>query len=310
MSAFSIVIPSAGTPLQTPTDMSIPSPPDNTPADAVSPIIDDNNDAITSIISYHEQAAPAINLGVPPLGYIHNNMDSQFFYPIYIKNQLHISDGGDKYILTPFIKYTSDYTQVHGMQGTGREIRTLLVQIGCSVRYANNMTSKMWGHLRRGSKQQFMVDEAMEQLGDPRDPRLRGEVNYYWGKADILETLNNLYCRTMSEANKLMREVLTVKGEVRRSQQHLQHANMYDEIWNKCLAIFPPTYINTATSAEPCPLPPHPQGAVEMPMLMGEEPHTERKQRCFNCWSRNHATHKCHNKDPYKCSKCGQLGHG
>ena len=219
MSAFSIVIPSAGTPLQTPTDMSIPSPPDNTPADAVSPIIDDNNGAITSIISYHEQAAPAINLGVPPLGYIHNNMDSQFVYPIYIKNQLHISDRGDKYILTPFIKYTSDYTQVHGMQGTGREIRTLLVQIGCSVRYTNNMTSEMWGHLRRGSKQQFMVDEAMEQLGDPRDPRLRGEVNYYWGKANILETLNNLYCRTMSEANKLMREVLTVEGEVR--SQHV-----------------------------------------------------------------------------------------
>ena len=92
----------------------------------------------------------------------------------------------------------------------------MLVQIGRVVRYANNMTMEMWGRLRRGSEQQFMVDKALEQLGDPR---LRGEVNYYRGKADVLKTLNGLYRSTMSEANRLMREVLTVEGEVRRSQQ-------------------------------------------------------------------------------------------
>ena len=139
-------------------------------------------------------------------------MDSQFFYPIYIKNLLHNGNTReDKYILTPFSKYTLDYTQVHGTQGTGCEIRTLPVQVGCVVRYANLMTMEMWGRLRRGIKQQFMVDEALEQL---EDPRLRGEVNYYQGKADILDTLHDLYRSTMSEANCLMREVLTVEGEV------------------------------------------------------------------------------------------------
>ena len=181
--------------------------------------INDNNDAVTSIISYHEQSAPTVDLSVPPLGYIHNDMDSRFFYPIYIKNQLHNSDGGDKYILAPFIKYTSDYTQVHGTQGTGCEIRTLPVQIGRVVRYANNMTTEQWNCLRRNSEQQFMVDKALEQLGDPR---LRGEINYFRGKADVLDTLNNLYRGAMSEANKLMREVLTVEGEVKRSQQRIQ----------------------------------------------------------------------------------------
>ena len=216
MSAFSIVVPSVGAPVPTPTDSSIPSPPDNTPTNLLSPIDNDNN-AVTSIISYHEQAPPAVDLSILPLGYIRNDMDSRFFYPIYIKNQLHNNNSGeDKYIFAPFIKYTSDYTQVHGTQGTGCEIHTLPVQIGRVVRYANNMTTEMWGCLRRGSEQQFMVDEALEQLGDPR---LRGEVNYYRGKADVLETLNGLYRSTMSEANRLMREVLTVEGEVRRSQQ-------------------------------------------------------------------------------------------
>ena len=307
MSAFSLVVPPAGAPAPTPTDSSIPSPPDNTPTNPLSPI-DDNDNAITSIISYHEQAPPAVDLSVPPLGYIRNDMDSRFFYPIYIKNQLHNSSSGeDKYILAPFIKYTSDYTQVHGTQGTGCEICTLPVQIGRVVRYANNMTTEMWARLRRGSEQQFMVDEALEQLGDPR---LRGEVNYYRGKADVLDTLNDLYQSAMSEANCLMREVLTVEGEVRRSQQRLQRANAYDEIWNKCLVVFPPTYTNPARSPEPCPLPPRPRGPVEMPVLMGEEPHTEHKRRCLTCRSKNHATHKCHQKRPYKCGKCGQFGHG
>lgn len=61
-----------------------------------------------------------------------------------------------------------------------------------------------------------MVDEALEQLGDPR---LRGEINYFQGKADVLNTLNSLYCSTMSEANRLMREVLTMEGEFKWSQQ-------------------------------------------------------------------------------------------
>ena len=139
MSAFSLVVPPAGASVPATPTSSIPSPPDNTPTDPRSPI-DDNDDAITSIISYHEQALPAVDLSVHPLGYICNNMDSQFFYPIYIKNQLHNSDGGDKYILASFIKYTLDYTQVHGTQGMGCEIHTLLVQIGQVVRYANIMT--------------------------------------------------------------------------------------------------------------------------------------------------------------------------
>ena len=271
MSAFSIIVPSAGAPVPTPTDLSIPSLPDNTPTNPLSPI-DDNNDAVTSIISYHEQATPTIDLSVPPLGYIRNNMDSRFFYPIYIKNQLHNSDRGDKYILAPFIKYTSDYTQVHGTQGTGCEIRTLPVQIGRVVRYANNMTTEMWGRLRRGSEQQFMVDEALEQLGDPR---LRGEINYYQGKADVLDTLNSLYRSSMSEANRLMREIFTVEGEVKRSQQRIQRANAYEEVWNKCLSVFLPAYTNPATTPESHPLPSRPRGPVEMPILMGEEPHTE-----------------------------------
>ena len=252
MSAFSIVVPSAGAPVPTPTDSSLPSPPDNTPTNLLSPI-NDNDNAITSIISYHEQAAPAIDLSVPPLGYIRNDMDSRFFYPIYIKNQLHNINGGDKYILAPFIKYTSDYTQVHGTQGTGCEIRTLPVQIGRVVRYANNMTTEMWGRLRRGSEQQFMVDEALEQLGDPR---LRGEINYFRGKADVLDTLNSLYHSSMNEANRLMREIFVVEGEVKRSQQRIQRANAYKEVWNKCLAVFPPAYTNPAQSPEPRPLPP------------------------------------------------------
>ena len=306
MSAFSIIIPPAGAPVPTPTDSSIPSPPDNTPTDPMSPI-NDNDDAVTSIISYHEQSAPAVDLSVPPLGYIRNDMDSRFFYPIYIKNQLHNSDGGDKYILAPFIKYTADYTQVHGTQGTGCEIRTLPVQIGRVVRYANNMTTEQWNRLRRNSEQQFMVDEALEQLGDPR---LRGEINYFRGKADVLDTLNTMYRGAMSEANKLMREVLTVEGEVRRSQQRIQRANAYEEIWNKCLAIFPPSYVNPASPPEPRPLPPRPRGPVEMPILMGEEPRTESKKRCRNCRSTGHPTHKCHAKRPYKCGKCGKYGHG
>ena len=306
MSALSIIVPSAGAPVPTPTDSSLPSPPDNTPTNPLSPI-DDNDDAITSIISNHEQTAPAINLSVPQLGYIRNDMDSRFFYPIYIKNQLHNSDGGDKYILAPFIKYTADYTQVHRTQGTGCEICTLPVQIGQVVRYANNMTSEMWGHLRRGSKQQFMVDEALEQLGDPR---LRGEINYYRGKADVLNTLNSLYRSSMNEANRLMREIFVVEGEVKQSQQHIQRANAYEEVWNKCLSVFPPAYTNPALTPGPRPLPSRPRRPVEMPVLMGEEPRTERKQRCLTCRSKNHTTYQCRNKRPYKCGKCGQFGHG
>ena len=228
LSNISLIVPPAGTPLQTLTDTSIPSPPDNTPTNVTSPIIDDHDDTITSIIDYHqEQMAPTFNLSTPPLGYIHNNQESWYFYPIYIKNQLYTEGGEDKYILAPFIKYDLDYTQVHGTQGMGCEVHTLPVQIGRSVWYSNYMTTTMWSHFWRGSDQQFLINTALEQLGDPR---LKGEIKYFRGKADVLNTLNGLLHNAQHKVNNLMKEVVTIEGEVRRCQQRLQRANTYDEI--------------------------------------------------------------------------------
>ena len=71
-----------------------------------------------------------------PVSYIPNIPNSLLFYPIYVKNPAYrgpcnnnnFTPGCEqRVILTPFIKYSTDYTHMFGTLGEGQEIWSLTV---------------------------------------------------------------------------------------------------------------------------------------------------------------------------------------
>jgi hypothetical protein len=103
------------------------SAPENTPICLLSPqlarctellpLLEDVNDAATSIIEYLSVADPTPNEEVP-VGFVPNNRDGRHFYPIYVRNpKFGKWDLEPKMVIASYIKYSLNYTQVTGSMG-------------------------------------------------------------------------------------------------------------------------------------------------------------------------------------------------
>ena len=162
-----------------------PSPPDNTPNDPPTPQLarrtipfpeEDKEDDVFSSINYKESDKEN-ETPIPPPGFIHNDPNHPFFYPIYLP-----CGTGRATRIAPYIRYSPDYTLVEGSLGLGSETRTTLVYLTKKAGHPFNMTSSKWANLARDSPKEFAINMALEEINDPQ---LKGEVNRFRGKREV-----------------------------------------------------------------------------------------------------------------------------
>ena len=63
------------------------------------------------------------------------------------------------------------------------------------------MTTEKWRYLHRNTDTEFVVNDALVEIGDPR---LTGEVNRFRGLANVKDTLNKLMCEATQRVNEIM----------------------------------------------------------------------------------------------------------
>jgi hypothetical protein len=169
----------------TPTS-SIVSPPENTPVNNITPkhpltpqlaikslpMVEDT----FSSVDYSREAKQG-NPNDPPAGFIVNDPDSHHYYPVYVPNPMYENwDEQDRTKVARYIQYQTDYTYVTGTDGQGYSHRTIPIYIGRQTNRYAPMTSSKWREFTRGAPQEFIINKAVAEMGDPR---IIGEVNHY-----------------------------------------------------------------------------------------------------------------------------------
>ena len=92
-------------------------------------------------------------------------------------------------VVAKYIRYSPKYLFVTGCNGKAYLEKTIPVYIGQKSNHYLRMNPTMWNELRRNSPQEFMINEAVPDLGDPR---VVAKLNWYRGKAEIQETLGDI----------------------------------------------------------------------------------------------------------------------
>ncbi|KAH9162427.1 hypothetical protein EDB89DRAFT_1913295 [Lactarius sanguifluus] len=148
------------------------------------------------------------------------------------------------------------------------------------------MTEAKWKKLLRGADEEFAINEALMEIGDPR---LTGEVNRLRRQSAVKDTLEELLWDTHRQATDITHQLVDVECEVTRSRICLEMADAYEEINNRFLRTF-----NRPSLRSPklTPLPiTNRCGPVEFPVCHNEE-HPCRI-RCFGCKTYGHRVQDC-----------------
>ena len=162
------------------------------------------------------------------------------------------------------------------------------------------MTTARWREFQRGAPQEFLINEA---IADMADPRIVGEVNRLRGKMELKDTLNKLRREAQHHLDEITKEYLIVEQDLVTTKYCIEHANLYSLIQDQLQRSFPsPVH----PSPKPTPLIPRIRGPAEMPILMDGHP---RQVRCFRCRKRGHKAHECKSKRPRECPLCGDRKH-
>ena len=304
---------------------SIPSPPDNTPDETPArpltpqlarrtvPFVEEED--VYSEVDYSSNKENEIQH--PPVGFIHNDPEHPFYYPIYVNNPAYVRTENtwtnERLIIAPYIKYSTDYTMVTGSAGGRYETRTIAVQLAKRVASYEPMTTSKWSHLRRDSDREFAINAAMERINDPR---LTGEINRYRGRRETKEILDKMLKDTTERQGKILQELVVVEHDLEQVMRRLERADAYRELESQFRLTFPlptqPRHYQSPLTEPPVasPMPPRPRGPVEMPILAGEEPKGRRRSRCYRCKSREHKVSQCPaRRRNEKCVNCGDTEH-
>jgi hypothetical protein len=190
------------------------------------------------------------------------------------------------------------------------EEQTLPVQVGRRAQYYAAMTTAMWRDLERGSSKEFAVNDCLADIGDAH---IIGEINWFRGYAELQQTLNSYLLDAQKEVTKVMKELLRVEDQLTQSRNCIEKANLYQELQDQFLVLYPhPTpphhtpACNVTQSPERTPLVPHTRGPNEMPTL-AEGSHC---CRCYRCSSFNHLVSKCtSSRHNCKCKTCSSIDH-
>ena len=236
-----------------------------------------------------------------PQGFILNELDSRHFYPIHVPNPRYGKwDEEPRSIVAKYIQYNADYMYVTGTAGQGYSQHSIPVYIGRQTRFYTTMTAARWREFQRGAPQEFLINEA---IADMADPRIVGEVNRLRGKMELRDTLDKLRRDAQHRLDEITKEYLVVEQDLVTTKYLIKHANLYSLIQDQLKRSFPsPVH----PSPEPTPLVPRIRGPAEMPILMDGHP---RQVRCFRCRKRGHKAHECKSKRPRECPLCGDRKH-
>jgi hypothetical protein len=223
----------------TPTS-SIISPPENTPVDGTTPeqplppqlgicSIPIKEDVL-SLINYKQEAETG-NPDDPPAGFIVNDPDSRHYYPMYRS-----WDKQDHTKVARYIQYKSNYTYVTGTEGQGYSQCTIPVYIGRQTCHYAPMTASKWREFTQGTPQEFIMNEVVAEMGDPR---IIGEVNRYRGKRELKDTLDKLLRDTRQHVNEISKEALAVENELVDSMAQIKCANLHTLVHCQLQLAFP-----------------------------------------------------------------------
>ena len=196
------------------------------------PMREDNEDK-DSEVNYEDPEEPnkENQPPVPPLGFINNNPNHPFFYCIYVRNPLYHANEGDwthkRLIVAPYIKYSANYTLVEGSAGIGTESCSCPVQMDRRVPTHAPMTLTKWRHLRSGNEREFTINMALAQINKPK---YHGEVNQFRGLSNLQDTLERLMKDTQGWVMEVMKELVTVKGQLSLCKKRLEISNAYKEL--------------------------------------------------------------------------------
>jgi hypothetical protein len=296
----------------TPTS-SIISPPENTPVDNTTPeqplppqlgicslpIEED----VLSLVNYEREADQG-NPDDPPAGFIVNDPDSRHYYPVYVPNPMYGNwDEQDRTKVARYIQYKPDYMYVTGTEGQGYSQCTILVYIGRQTHHYAPMTASKWQEFARGAPQEFIVNKAVAEMGDPCIIR---EVNHYWGKQELKDTLDKLLRDARQHINEISKKALAVENKLVDSMVWIEHANLHTLVHCQLQLAFPLPTTFQPRSPEPTPLAPHTRGPAEMLVLMDGNPH---QIRCYRCKLRGHKAQMCPKKKAKECKLCRDTTH-
>ena len=305
------------TPPKSPTPApSIISPPENTPAETTTPPqlairsqpLPDNEDALSAVFStidFNRVAETADDGDDAPVGFIVNDPESRHYYPVYVPNpQYRKWDEEELMVVAKYIWYHPDYLFVTGCNGKAYPERTIPVYIGRKSNHHRRMNPTMWREFRRNSPQEFMINEAVADLGDPR---VVAELNQYRGKAELQETLGDILKEARQRVSEVDKEYLIVQRDLVDSMNRIERAGLYDTLQMQMRRMFSaPIIPDHQYSPELVPLEPRRGGPVEMPVLMDEG---RRKVQCFNCKKHGHVRKDCTKPKRQGCRTCSDQGH-
>ena len=292
------------TPAKSPTP-SIASVPNNTPADDTpnqplppqlgirsAPIEEDKESSI-------DYQSVVEDPDAPPAGFILNELEGRHFYPIHVPNpQYGKWDYENRTRIAKYIQYNADYTYVTGTDGRGYSQHTIPVYISRHSHHYTPMNATKWREFRRGAPQEFLINEA---IADMADPRVVGEVNRLRGKMELRDTLDKLRRDTQHQLDSIMREYTITEQELTSSMVRIERANLYDLIQDQLKRSF---HAPAHTTPELTPLIPRTHGPVELPVLMDGHP---RQIKCFRCRKRGHKAQECRRQKG--CTLCGDRKH-
>ena len=295
---------------------SVTSPPENTPTEEIAPPqlairsqpLPDDDDALSAIFStidFNRVAETADDGDDTPVGFIVNDPESCHYHPVYIPNpRFGKWDEEEPMVVAKYIRYSPEYLFVTGCNGKAYPERTIPVYIGRKANHHHRMNPTMWREFRRNSPQEFMINKAVVDLGDPR---VVAEINRYWGKAELQETLGDILKEARQRVSEVEKEYLIVQRKLVDSMNRIERAGLYDTLQMHMRRMFsPPVIPDHQYSPELVPLVPRQGGPVEMPVLMDEG---RRKVQCYNCKKHGHVRKDCTKPKRWGCKTCGDQGH-
>ena len=167
----------------TPPESIHPSVPDKTPVDDDTPARPLTPQLAIRSVPIEEDELSSIDYrsvvedpDSAPAGFINNELEGRHFYPIHVPNpQYGKWDHKNRTQVAKYIQYNTDYTYVTGTNGRGYSQHTTPVYISRQTRYYTPMTAAKWREFRRGAPQEFLINEA---IADMANPRVVGEVNH------------------------------------------------------------------------------------------------------------------------------------
>ena len=223
----------------------------------------DNEDLEVNYNDSNKENQPPI----PPLGFITNSSDHPFFYHIYVRNPLYCANEGDwthkRLIVAPFVKYSADYTQVEGSVGEGTTTCSCPVQLDRRVPTHTHMTPNKWRNMQRGHEKEFAINMALTQINNPK---YNGEINCFRGLSDLQDTLERLMRDTQGQVMEVMKELVTVQGQLDLCKKRLEISNSDKEL-NHHFRLANP--VLTCPQHSPVRSP-----SLRHPVLSGQSPHS------------------------------------